>query len=402
MNKVFMMIRDFLGRTPRLFLLGFSLCFCILTDTADSDSLRTETEVLSERLIRMQRELEDKKGTLEELRQMEGKVFGELLDLEERRDLSQRLIQRLGKKEKSMRRELRRSEIDLKESEKRLFSCRKHLNLTLRALYKHGRFVPGEMIWGTTSPLDLINNLNSAKKIVTEDQKRLKATAAAKDELEEKREGLSRTRPEVYRLKNEKEEERMVQEIDLREKEQLLKEIKSEERLCAQTIKELKEDIFEIYKMLGQPQFGYIYEEKDMDGGENWFESLRGRLDWPVKGRVISHFGKQIQPRFYTKIQNQGIEIQVPSKTEVIAVAGGEVVYVSRLRGYGEFLILQHDAEFYTLYARLSEILVKAGDEVQRGQKIARVGDEKTVDSSCLYFEIRKGKNSIDPLEWLR
>jgi septal ring factor EnvC (AmiA/AmiB activator) len=402
MNKVYMMIRDFLGRTPRLFLLGFPLCFCILTNSAGSDSLKTETEILTEQLVRMERELEDKKGTLEELRQMERKVFGELLDLEESRELSQRLIQRLGKKEKSMRRELRRGEIDLKESEKRLFSCRKHLNLTLRALYKHGRFGREEMIWGTTSPLDLIKNLNSVKKMVTEDQKRLKATIAAKDELEEKREGLSRTRPEVYRLKNEKEEERMVQEIDLREKEQLLKEIKSEERLCAQTIKELEEDIFEIHKMLGQPHPENIYEETEWGGGKSWFESLRGRLDWPVKGRVVSHFGKQIQPGFYTKIQNQGIEIQVPSKTEVIAVAEGEVVYVSRLRGYGEFLILQHDAEFYTLYARLSEVLVKAGDGVERGEKIAWVGEEKTVTSPCLYFEIRRGKNSLDPLEWLR
>lgn len=402
MIKNHMMARVRLGRTPKLFLLGFSLCFCILTNNTGSDSLQTETEVLSDRLVRIKRELEEKKESMEKLRQMERRVFGELLDLEERRDLNQRLIQRLGKQEMNIRRELRRGESNLKESEWRLSSCRKHLDLTLRALFKHGRIGPCGMIFGTTSPLDLMNQIRSAKRIMTENQRRLKATDALKNELEEKRESLSRTRPEVCRWKNKKEEERMVQEIDLKEKEKLLNKIKSEKKLCDQVIQELEKDIFEVCEILGQLQPEFFPDGTGKGEGESWFGSLRGKLDWPVEGRVVSHFGEQSHPRFYTKIQNQGIEIQTRSKTEVIAVAGGKVVYVSRLRGYGEFLILQHDAEYYTLYARLSEILVKAGDEVERLEKIAWVGDDETANFPCLHFEIRKGKSSVDPLEWLR
>jgi septal ring factor EnvC (AmiA/AmiB activator) len=402
MTNNHVMARDCPGRTPKLFLLGFSLCFCILTNNVSSDSLQTETEVLSERLVRIKRELEEKKESMEKLRNMERRILGELLDLEERMDLNQGLIQRLGKEEKNIRRELRRGESNLKESEWRLSSCRKHLDLTLRALFKHGRIGPCDMIFGTTSPLDLMNELRSAKKIMAEDQRKLKATGTLKNELEEKKENLSRTRPEVCRLKYKKEEERMVQEIDLKEKEKLLKKIKSEKKLCVQAIQELEKDVFEVSEILGQLQPEFFPDGTGKGEGENWFGSLRGKLDWPVEGRVVSHFGEQSHPRFYTKIQNQGIEIQTRSRAEVRAVAGGKVVYVSRLRGFGEFLILQHDAEYYTLYARLSEILVTTGDQVERLEKIARVGDDKMATRPCLHLEIRKGKRSLDPLEWLR
>jgi septal ring factor EnvC (AmiA/AmiB activator) len=132
------------------------------------------------------------------------------------------------------------------------------------------------------------------------------------------------------------------------------------------------------------------------------FSRNKGRLAWPVNGRVARQFGTQTNPRFGTSTFNSGIDIAASFGTPIVAVAKGRVEYVSWLEGYGKCAIINQGGGYYTLYAHASEILVAVGKDVAAGDVIGRVGDTGSTIGTALHFEIRRGKDALNPLEWLR
>jgi murein DD-endopeptidase MepM/ murein hydrolase activator NlpD len=118
---------------------------------------------------------------------------------------------------------------------------------------------------------------------------------------------------------------------------------------------------------------------------------------WPVRGRVIAAFG----PR-PNGLQNDGINLAVPEGTPVKAAEDGVVAYAgNELKGYGNLVLVRHANGFVTAYANASEILVKRGETVKRGQVIAKSGETGNVTSPQLHFEIRKGATPVDPAQYL-
>ena len=118
---------------------------------------------------------------------------------------------------------------------------------------------------------------------------------------------------------------------------------------------------------------------------------------WPARGRVISGAGAMGNGQ-----QNDGINLALPEGTPVHAAEDGVVAYAgSELKGYGNLVLVRHSNGFVTAYAHASEILVKRGDQVRRGQVIAKSGQTGNVTSPQLHFEIRKGSAPVDPTQYL-
>jgi murein DD-endopeptidase MepM/ murein hydrolase activator NlpD len=118
---------------------------------------------------------------------------------------------------------------------------------------------------------------------------------------------------------------------------------------------------------------------------------------WPVRGRVIQAFGPKPNG-----LQNDGINLAVPEGTPVKAAEDGVVAYAgNELKGYGNLVLVRHSNGFVTAYAHASDILVKRGDSVKRGQVIAHSGQTGNVTSPQLHFEIRKGATPVDPAQYL-
>jgi murein DD-endopeptidase MepM/ murein hydrolase activator NlpD len=117
---------------------------------------------------------------------------------------------------------------------------------------------------------------------------------------------------------------------------------------------------------------------------------------WPVRGRVIASFG----PR-PNGLQNDGINLAVPEGTPIKAAGDGIVAYAGDLKGYGNLVLVRHGNDFMTAYAHASEIMVKRGDFVERGQVIAKSGQTGNVTSPQLHFEIRKNTTPVDPSQYL-
>lgn len=122
-----------------------------------------------------------------------------------------------------------------------------------------------------------------------------------------------------------------------------------------------------------------------------------GRFIWPLQGKIVSRFGSK-----KGGLRNDGINIAAEPGATVVAADGGVVAYAgNELRGFGNLLLIRHADGWVTAYAHNSKLLVKRGDKVKRGQKIARVGSSGNVDSPQLHFELRKGTKAVDPLKIL-
>jgi murein DD-endopeptidase MepM/ murein hydrolase activator NlpD len=118
---------------------------------------------------------------------------------------------------------------------------------------------------------------------------------------------------------------------------------------------------------------------------------------WPVRGRVIGAFGPKPNG-----VQNDGINLAVPEGTPIKAAEDGVVAYAgNELKGYGNLVLVRHSNGFVTAYAHASDILVKRGEPVKRGQVIAHAGQTGNVTSPQLHFEIRKGATPVDPAQYL-
>jgi murein DD-endopeptidase MepM/ murein hydrolase activator NlpD len=118
---------------------------------------------------------------------------------------------------------------------------------------------------------------------------------------------------------------------------------------------------------------------------------------WPVRGRVISNFGEKTDTG-----RNDGIDISVPEGTAVKAAENGVVVYAGdELEGLGNLVLIRHADGWVSAYAHNKQIDVKRGDEVKRGQTIARSGRTGSADMPMLHFELRKNSTPVDPIKHL-
>jgi lipoprotein NlpD len=113
---------------------------------------------------------------------------------------------------------------------------------------------------------------------------------------------------------------------------------------------------------------------------------------WPARGRVTGVFSEP---------NNKGLDIAGKPGDPVLAAAGGRVMYTGTgIRGYGKLIVIKHDNNFNSVYAHNREILVKEGQTVTRGQRIAELGDTDA-DAPKLHFEIRKSGKPVDPAKYL-
>ncbi len=122
-----------------------------------------------------------------------------------------------------------------------------------------------------------------------------------------------------------------------------------------------------------------------------------GKMRWPVRGRVIESYGRTANGRV-----NDGIDIAVPEGTSVKAAENGVVIYAGDgLKEFGNTVLVRHEDGLVSVYGHASELTVKRGDKVRRGQEIARSGMSGSADTPKLHFEVRKDSAPVDPVKYL-
>ena len=219
------------------------------------------------------------------------------------------------------------------------------------------------------------------------------------DQLETAEKELQTKKKEASRLIKNAEKKRKELQAQERKNRVLINEIKKNKRLHLQTLEELKvraQQLLILIEKLLKEEISFpinlipLYEKK-------------GKLPWPIEGKVTTEFGLQRHPQFKTITMNNGIEIS-PRKNYVIvrAIHPGKVVYSDYFQGYGNLIIVDHGMSYYSLYGHCSDILVKKGDLVKAEHPIALVGDIGSLEGDSVYFEIRFKTKPLNPLQWLK
>lgn len=156
--------------------------------------------------------------------------------------------------------------------------------------------------------------------------------------------------------------------------------------------RQLKEDEEQLQSLLED------FSSWDTESGGD-FSRLKGRLNWPVKGKLRDLFGQQI---YGSELTWRGTLFEASQDRLVRAVAPGRVVYADWMSGYGWLVIIEHDHGYMTLYGRNHYLYKEAGQTVRRGEVIARSGSSGGFKQSALYFSIRHNGRPLNPTRWLR
>jgi septal ring factor EnvC (AmiA/AmiB activator) len=125
---------------------------------------------------------------------------------------------------------------------------------------------------------------------------------------------------------------------------------------------------------------------------------LKGRLLWPVPGKLRVGFGTSRHGELGTLIESHGFDIEAAVDTPVKAAANGKVIFANTLRGYGKLMIIDHGSKIYTLYAHMARFAKQVGEPAAAAEVIAYSGYE---GRDAVYFEIRQGGKPLDPGDWL-
>ena len=136
--------------------------------------------------------------------------------------------------------------------------------------------------------------------------------------------------------------------------------------------------------------------KKETPGYDKSIVKQTGKYDWPVKGKIVSHFGIKDGRKY------DGIDILVPLGTPVKAADAGKVIFSNKLSGYGNLIIIQHGDKYTTIYAHNQANLVDEGKWIERGSIIAEAGNSHDRSaSSTLHFQVRRNNKSRNPLFFL-
>lgn len=240
----------------------------------------------------------------------------------------------------------------------------------------------------------LVTALAFDRDLVTQLSEEARIQERLKEELEQKKGELDDQRKKLAGAR-----ESMRREGG--KKKQLLASVRQEKATRMRALKELEQAARRLQRMIDELSRRAISKPPAVPSGIG-LGALYGKLDWPVRGELLSGFGKTRHREFAAEVFHNGIDIGAPLGQEIKSVEKGTVVFAERFAGYGRMIIVDHGERYYTVYAHLSEMLKKTGDSVKRGEPLGLVGDSDSLAGAKLYFELRKDGRSVDPLPWFK
>ncbi|MFQ5905221.1 MAG: murein hydrolase activator EnvC family protein [bacterium] len=384
-----------------LVLLAVLLSACLaLSEIVD------EIQEKEEELRQIRERLAESREKAKELEDKEVSILEKLQGLDVQLELNQKLVNELKAKEERKSSEISKVESKIEATEEKLKFRQTILSNRLRAIYKQGSLHTLEVILGAGSFADMVTRTKYMTLIAEQDARLKNQIERNKQELIHYGEKLVRDLSELKSTREERETELENLDQDKKKRERLLDDTRKEKKDLEKLAEELAKSEAELQLLIdelirrradeartkGEPVFS----------GEEVLSEYRGKLRWPVEGEVVSSFGTKKHPKYGTSTLNNGIDIEAPKGTRVLAVAGGQVAFADRFLGYGQVIILDHGVGYYSLYAHLSTILVDVGDIVAEGDIIGQVGDSGSLEGPRLHFEIREKGRPTNPSAWLK
>jgi murein hydrolase activator len=344
-------------------------------------------------------ELESKRTAYDSLGVKEKDESGRLRDLEQQVNLSNQLLLKIQRQSNDLRNVISSQKIELQTTQAMRDERAKLLKNRLVYIYKMGNRPAWLELLSSGDPTSVLAGYRNLKSVVKYDRHLLTSYRDLGVSLEN---GLKRYQANVSDLEVLQTDQ--IKELDNRQKtlknrKKLVDKLKKDRGEIQRSITSLEDDAKDIAGILEELE---RQAQPDISGsGLPGLASNKGNLIWPARGKILRGFGV-LRDKRGIELSNPGIDIEAKLGSDVLAAASGVIIYIDWLRGYGQFIIIDHGLGYYTLYANLSDVLVESGDHVKAGELIALVGDSGSLEGPKLHFEVRYKKDQLNPMEWLR
>ncbi len=360
---------------------------------------RAELETIRQERTNLEAQMRELNTTMHDL-------SAEVANLDKRADATARLVRTLDRQLVAIGGEVNDASLNVRRAEQELLVKRTVLRRRLVDIYKRGPTFGAQAMLSATSFGELVARYKYLHVVALRDR-------ALVSRVEELRGQIVRERDRLLSLQRnlqESREDQRVEQARLRALEQQQRQQLSRTKVRAQITSNKLARI-----RLSEAQLANAISE--LEAERRRAEAARpataprvastiktsdyGKLDWPVTGGLIYTFGREVQAN-NTSIRWNGVGITAPTGTEVKSVAAGKVATVQNLGTYGLTVIVEHGGGDYSIYGSLNRSNVTKGQTITKGQAIGAIGVSDPDLPAHLHFEIRRGREAINPVIWLR
>jgi septal ring factor EnvC (AmiA/AmiB activator) len=344
----------------------------------------------------IQKRIKEQKKKLDRAKKRESSVFTDLDRINRELNIAESRLRKYKTELKNTEDDVARVEAEISENKKTIEKYREWIRRKLRVLHKHGQAPDMVMLFLSSDDISkLLRSGKALQQVTMYENKVLNTLKESLEELRMREKRLTELRARLMKQRAQVRAEEEALAANKKEKEMLLVSIKQEKSSYGKMLEELKSASQRILKIIREA------EEREKFTAEG-FSKLKGKLPWPLEGRVAIPYGSQRDPRFNTPIFRSGAYFQSAQDTFARAVYSGKVVFAEWFKGYGQLVIINHGEGYHTLYGSLSEIFANVGDIIKENQVIGRIGDSGVLNAPSLYFELRYKGKPLDPLQWLK
>jgi septal ring factor EnvC (AmiA/AmiB activator) len=372
-----------------LFTVFFALCTLLFASFCYAATPQEEYK-------KIQSEISKHKKKLEKTKKREYSVLADLEQTNRQLNIVGSELRKYRKRLRNTESTISKVEAEISINKSNIEKHRKWINTKLRAMQKYGSAPDVAMLFLSTDDISqMMRKVKYLQRITVYEHEVLNSYKENLEDLHEKEGQLMRLKAELMRNKEKVRAEELSLAENKRNKELLLASVKKEKSSYTKMLKELKDASKKLLEMIREAEKVDTFSAKG-------FSKLKGRLPWPLEGKVAIPYGSQRDPQFNTPIFRSGTYIESDHDDFAKAVYNGKVVFAEWFKGYGQLVIVNHGEGYHTLYGSLSEIFAKVGDIIKVKQVIGRVGNSGILNAPSLYFELRYKGKPLDPLQWLK
>ena len=386
-----------------------ALVFCMETCVVSAASLKEVRKSIQSKQQELEKSKKEEKDLSDKISSMDKQISSKEAD-----------ISKLESAISDAETQMNTLKKELKEAEEKAEQQDKDLNARLRNMYKNGSVGFLDVLFDSDDISEFLTNLDMVQKVYSQDKDTLKELKATCDEIDSKKQEIASLQAELDESKKlaeedkataEKQKEQVATEADLTEEQ--LEELEAYEDSLEAQIRAEQAASSSSSSSSSKPSSSSSSKPNSSSSSSSSSSkpSTNGKITtykgismmWPAPSyyKMSSRYGYRTHPITGKKKLHGGVDLAAPGGSAILAAQSGRVIVATYHWSFGNYIIVDHGNGYSTLYAHCSKLLVRKGQTVSQGQRIANVGTTGSSTGNHLHFEVRINGARTNPMPYI-